>query len=54
MKKVIANIVLSVGLIGLLTQSALATPQRAPDAASTAVLFSLAIGALAAVKRFLR
>jgi hypothetical protein len=54
MKKRIANIVVAVGLVGLLAQSASALPQHVPDAGSTSLMVGLGLGALAAVKRFLR
>ena len=58
MLKKIANIVVVAVLVGLLSQSAFAVTgshgASAPDAGSTAMLFSLAIGGLAALKRFLR
>lgn len=56
MLKKIANIVVAAVLVGLLSQSAFATPPThgAPDAGSSALLFSVAIGGLAALKRFMR
>ena len=57
MMKRIANVIVVVALAGLLSQTAFATPTAdppVPDAGSSLALFSLAIGALAALKRFLR
>jgi uncharacterized YccA/Bax inhibitor family protein len=58
MLKKIVNIVAVAVLVGLFSQSAFANVgghgQSAPDAGSTAMLFSVAIGGLAAFKRWLR
>jgi len=54
MKKKIANIIAVLGCVGLLTQSALASTQPAPDAGSSCMLVGIGMCALAAVKRFLR
>lgn len=47
---------MAVALVGLLTQSAFAGfgARDVPDAGSSAMLLSMAIGALAAIRRFLR
>lgn len=53
--KRIANVIVAVALVGLLSQSAFAfNGGPAPDACSTVALLSLAIGGLAALKRFMR
>jgi len=54
MKKRIANVVVAVGLVGLLSQSAFARVEHVPDAGSSSLLVGIGLGALAAVKRFLR
>jgi hypothetical protein len=54
MIKKIANVLLVVALAGLFTQSAMAIPDRAPDAGSASLLLALAVGGLAAARKFLR
>jgi len=54
MMKRIANVIVVVALVGLLSQSAFAFIQPAPDAGSSATLVCLAIGGLVALKRFMR
>ena len=60
MIKKVATVIVAVVLAGLLSQSALADVTgggpggSAPDTGSIVLLFSMAIGGLAAVKRFLR
>jgi hypothetical protein len=53
MKNKIANIIVATGLVVLLTQNAYAR-FAVPDAGSSCVLVVLGLGALAAIKRFLR
>jgi hypothetical protein len=53
MKKRLANIIVVAGCVGLFTQSAFATA-TIPDGGSSCLLIGIGIGALAAVKRFLR
>jgi hypothetical protein len=55
MIKRIANVSVVVALAGLIAQSAMANPDRgAPDAGAASLLLVIAVGGLAAVKRFLR
>jgi hypothetical protein len=55
--KTIFRIVMAVGMAGLLSQSAFADLGEhtgTPDSGSTLALFSVAMGGVAALKRFLR
>jgi len=61
MMKRIATVIVAVALLGLLSQSVFAYPTGrssppggAPDAGATSALVVIAIGGLAAAKRFLR
>jgi hypothetical protein len=57
MMKRITTITVAVAIVSLLSQSALADPigtRGAPDAGTTSALLLMAIGGLAALKRFLR
>ena len=54
MKKRIANVIVAVGLVALLSQSASARLVSVPDASSSSLLVGIGLGALAAVKRYLR
>jgi hypothetical protein len=55
MMKKIANVAVVVALVGLFTQSAMAFPtQPAPDAGTSSLLLAIAVGGLAAARRFMR
>jgi hypothetical protein len=54
MKKRLANVIVAVGLVVLLAQSASAVPIQTPDASSACTVAGIGIAALAAVKRYLR
>jgi len=54
MKKRLANVIVALGLVVLLAQSASAVPVQTPDAGSACMVAGIGLGALAAVKRYLR
>ena len=54
MKSQIVNTLFVLGVFALLSQTALANVDRAPDAGSTALLTGIAFTGLALVRRFIR
>jgi hypothetical protein len=53
MRKHILNVSMALTVVALLTQTASALPVDAPEVASTSILLGLALGGMAAVRRFL-
>ena len=56
MRKRIVDVIMAFAIVGLLTQSAFANfgPNEVPDAGASSLLFAMAVGGLAALRRFLR